>query len=365
LSRALAVLEGVPLAPHTTLSLGGAAHRYVRAEDDATIAEALRWARREGLPAYVLGGGSNVVVADEGVSGLVIHVATRGVSFSRAGDETVLRVAAGEPWDAIVAEAVDLDLAGLECLSGIPGTTGATPIQNVGAYGQEVSETIRRVRVLDRASAEVRWLDASECDFGYRDSAFRRRPDRSVLLEVEFSLRRAAPPTIRYPELARHLGGSRASLAETRAGVLELRRAKSMVFDPSDENHRSAGSFFTNPVVSIEVSDDVVARALETGVVAAADDVPRFPAGDRRVKLAAAWLIERAGTTKGLVRGGVGVSSRHALCLINRGAGTTAELLELAAEIRGSVQTRWGVALEMEPVLWGRGTPWGGPASSP
>jgi UDP-N-acetylmuramate dehydrogenase len=360
----LRVAEEVPLAPLTTLELGGRARFFVEARDEETIGEAMAFGQRRGLPVFVLGGGSNLVVPDAGYPGLVLRVATRGIQHRSEGERALCEVAAGEPWDAVVADCVSRGLAGLECLSGIPGSAGATPIQNVGAYGQEVAETIHSVRVLERraaaggaaaggAAAGVRELAPEDCAFSYRDSAFKRDPQRHVVLAVTFALHSGGPPTVRYPELAAALAGEAADLARVRQTVLALRRRKSMVIDPADPNRRSVGSFFTNPIVGNAKADAVVARALAAGVAAEAGQVPRFPAGPGRSKLAAGWLIERAGIARGLRRGAVGVSTAHALALVHHGRGRTTELLALAREVRAAVEARFGVWLTPEPVILG------------
>jgi UDP-N-acetylmuramate dehydrogenase len=338
----------VLLAPLTTLELGGAARHFARVETEAQLHASLAWAAERQLPVRVLGGGSNLVVRDEGVEGLVVAMGVRGLRWHDDGRVTA---GAGEPWDAFVAAAVERGLAGLECLSGIPGQVGATPIQNVGAYGQEVAQTIDEVRVLDRRTGAVRRLGPEELAFGYRDSALKRAPERAVVLDVTFRLAPGGLPRIAYAELAAALGDRRPSLREVREAVLALRRKKSMVLDPADPNRRSAGSFFTNPIVDAERADEVVRRALAEGVVAEASQVPRWPEGPR-VKLAAGWLIERAGITRGLRRGAVGVSTAHALALVHHGGGRTADLLALAEEVRGAVLAHFGVSLEREPVLW-------------
>ena len=351
----------VPLASLTTLELGGSARALVEAESDAEVVEALRWAAHEGLAVTVLGSGSNLVAADAGFPGLVLRVATQGIQIRTGhGEEAVTVVAAaGEPWDELVEMAVDERLTGVECLAGIPGSVGATPIQNVGAYGQEVAETIASVRVLDRTTLATRELAPTECGFGYRSSLFRRHPERFVVLAVTLRLRLGGPCTVRYPELARALGSSIAApdLSAVRDAVLELRRGKSMVLDPDDDNRRSVGSFFVNPVVDRGVADDVVRRALDCGAAALADEVPRFAVGEDRFKLSAAWLVERAGFPKGTRRGAVGISSRHSLALVHHGGGSAAELIALAREIRTAVAARFGVALQPEPVFLGFPTP--------
>jgi UDP-N-acetylmuramate dehydrogenase len=348
-----AVSSDVPLAPLTTLELGGPARFLARAQTEAAVAEALRWGDGRGLPVFVLGGGSNLVVGDAGFEGLVLQMALPGLSFQTSGDEVLVEAGAGQPWDALVAEAVGRGLAGLECLSGIPGLVGATPIQNVGAYGQEVGETIRQVRVLDRRTLAVSTLGPEACAFGYRDSAFKRTPERHVVLGVTFALRPGGAPALRYPELRDALTGREPSLAEVRATVLALRRRKSMVIDAADENRRSAGSFFMNPVVPAAEGERVAGQAVREGLVQGPAEVPRFPLPDGQVKLAAGWLIERAGIARGLRQGAVGISSRHALALVHHGGGRTADLLALARHVRDTVAGRFGVRLVPEPTLLG------------
>jgi UDP-N-acetylmuramate dehydrogenase len=347
----ITVATDVPLAPLTTLELGGPARYFVRADDEAAVGEALTWARQRGVPVFVLGGGSNLVVADAGFEGLVLQVAPPGLRFRGDGGEVLVEAGAGQPWDALVAEAVARDLAGVECLAGIPGFVGATPIQNVGAYGQEVSETIRRVRVLDRQTLAVTELQAQECGFGYRDSNFKRQPDRHVVLAVTFALRPAGAPTVRYPELLAALA-EHPTLAQVRTQVLRLRAAKSMVLSAGDENRRSAGSFFMNPIVPAEEAERVAAQAFGEGLVTDPAQVPRFPAPGG-VKLAAGWLIERSGISRGFRQGSVGISSRHALALVHHGGGRTTDLLALARVVRDAVAYRFGVRLVPEPTFLG------------
>jgi UDP-N-acetylmuramate dehydrogenase len=352
----LAVRDDVPLAPLTTLELGGSARHFVEAGDDEAVVEALRWAEARGLPALILGGGSNVVIADRGWDGLVVRIATRGRRFAEAeGGQVTLTAAAGEPWDELVAESVARNLAGLECLSGIPGLVGATPIQNVGAYGQEVADTIRSVKVVDRGSKRVHDLAPAACAFAYRDSAFKRDPDRFVVLGVTFALRPGGAPTLRYRELGDSLagGGGSTSLAEVRAAVLALRRKKSMLIVDGDPNRRSVGSFFTNPVVRADEAEAVATRAVALGVIAIADEMPRWPAPGGAIKLSAGWLIERAGIHRGQRRGPVGVSTAHALALVHLGGGSTAALLELAREVRDAVHARFAMTLLPEPTMIG------------
>ena len=340
----------VPLAPYTSLELGGPAAFFLEASSIADAQEALGWARRRGVPLFILGGGSNVLVPDEGFDGLVLAVRWKAVTASPEGETLgLLRVAAGEVWDEVVARSVREGWQGLECLSGIPGLAGATVVQNVGAYGQEVSETVSSVDVIDSLDGSERRLSAAECAFGYRDSALKRLDGRFVVTAVTFRLQPNGVPTARYAELARALEGKPPGLASTRAVVLALRRSKSMVLDAADPNRRSVGSFFTNPVVPSSLGAQVVERAKALGL----GPVPQWPQPDGRVKLAAGWLVEHAGVERGLRRGSVGVSSAHALALVHHGGGTTAELLALAQWIRERVETVFGVTLEREAVLVG------------
>ncbi len=360
----LRIADDTPLAPLTTLGIGGPARHFVTADDEPTLVAALEWARDRGLPVYHLGGGSNVVVGDDGVDGLVVHMTPHGIRFRREGDFTLLTAGAGETWDPLVTEAVRRGEAGIECLAGIPGSVGATPVQNVGAYGQEAADTVRTVRVLDTATLRASDLPAACCGFGYRDSIFRREPGRMVVLAVTFALTPGGASKVEYDELRGELGWSEvgappdpASLDEVREAVLRLRRRKSMVLDPPDENHKSAGSFFTNPVISRAAAERLKERLYAEGVPGA-EIMPAHAAGPGLVKLSAAWLIERAGIARGYRRGRVGVSTRHVLALVNLGGATAAELMALAAHVRGAVHDRFEVSLEMEPVCWGCDKVW-------
>ena len=301
------------------------------------------------MPLRILGGGSNVVVADEGVGGLVVKIALRGLTERLVDAGVELTVGAGEPWDDVVRHAVERDWAGLECLSGIPGLAGATPIQNVGAYGQEVSDTIVAVRALDRDSGALVTLDASACAFRYRDSMLKSgAPDRYVVVSVTYRLTPGGRPRIRYADLERHLamrGVAAPSLADVRDSVLAIRRTKSMVLDAADPNRRSCGSFFLNPVVAPEISDAVEARAGDPAM-------PRWPEADGRVKLSAAWLIERAGFTRGQRQGAVGLSTRHALAIVCHDGAAARDVLAFAHRIQGTVEERFGVRLTPEPAIW-------------
>lgn len=343
-----------PISPLTTLRLGGPAAALVQVTDPDETVEAVRAADKADRPVLVLAGGSNVVVADEGFDGDVVLLRSTGIRAERRGDHVELTVAAGHGWDDLVAHCVAEGLAGIECMSGIPGSAGATPIQNVGAYGQEVAETIRAVAVYDRHTDEVVTLSPDECGFGYRHSAFKGH-DRHVVLEVTYALRpdRNGGP-LRFGELSRVLGveaGGAAPLGDIRDAVLGLRRGKGMVLDPDDPDTRSVGSFFMNPVLPAAAWDALLERCgerLGDGVVP-----PQWPDGPDRVKTSAAWLIERAGFAKGYGRDGVAISSKHTLALTHRGGGSTSALLDLAREIRDGVEAAFGVRLVNEPVLVG------------
>ncbi|MGE5132938.1 MAG: UDP-N-acetylmuramate dehydrogenase [Gemmatimonadota bacterium] len=364
------VSEQVPLSGYTTLRLGGPARRLVEAATEAEIVAEVAAADARGEPVLVLGGGSNLVIADEGFPGTVIRIASRGVHREPGPDGGAgVTVAAGEDWDALVAACVADGLSGLECLSGIPGLTGATPIQNVGAYGQEVAGVITGVRAYDRQRADVVSLTAADCGFGYRTSAFKKQAQaaagpfagitgRFVVLAVTFRLARSPlSQPVRYRELATRLGvpeGGRAPLGAVRETVLGLRRGKGMVLDPADPDTRSAGSFFTNPVL-----DQAQFACLAERVAASRGEgtrIPQFPAADGQVKVSAAWLIEQAGFGKGH-RGpdGARISAKHSLALTNPGGASTAALLALAREVRDGVRRTFGVELTPEPVLVGTG----------
>jgi UDP-N-acetylmuramate dehydrogenase len=332
-----------PLAAYTTLRLGGPPGTLTVVSDPDEAVTTVRKAAAEGRPILVLAGGSNVVIGDEGFPGIVLLLRTTGIRVVDQGDDSVVvRVAAGEPWDDFVAHAVTEGYSGIECLSGIPGSAGATPIQNVGAYGQEVGHTIVAVHAYDRQHDSIRVMSPLECEFAYRKSVFKGN-DRFVVLGVDFRLAlsgESAP--IRYAELARTLGvepGDRVPLARAREAVLKLRAGKGMVLDPDDRDTWSVGSFFTNPVVSAEAW-----AALEL-------DAPHWPGDDGTVKIPAAWLIEHAGFPKGFAGDGVAISGKHTLALTNRGEGTTTGLLDLARTIRDGVRDRFGIELHPEPVL--------------
>ncbi|QHC30880.1 UDP-N-acetylmuramate dehydrogenase [Streptomyces sp. HF10] len=348
------VLHDAPLAPLTTFRLGGPALRLVTAETDAEVIDAVREADDSGTPLLVVGGGSNLVIGDKGFQGTALRIATRGVELRG----TTLELAAGEVWSDAVARSVEAGLAGIECLAGIPGSAGATPIQNVGAYGQEVSATISEVIAYDRRSGETVTLSNEECDFSYRHSRFKADPERYVVLRVRFELEDAGGMSapVKYAETARALGvepGDRVPLARARETVLKLRAGKGMVLDADDHDTWSAGSFFTNPILGEEQFAAFRERVRER----LGEDVepPAYPAGEGRRKTSAAWLIDKAGYTKGYGTGPARISTKHTLALTNRGEATTEDLLTLAREVVAGVREAFGITLVNEPVMVGVG----------
>ncbi|HVE72845.1 MAG TPA: UDP-N-acetylmuramate dehydrogenase [Thermoanaerobaculia bacterium] len=333
--------ENVSLAPLTTIGIGGPARFFFRATTVDELRDALAWAGDR--PVFLLGGGSNLLISDTGFDGLVIHLDLRGITVESEDEQAMVKVAAGEPWDDFVAYAVSHGWAGIECLSGIPGSTGATPIQNVGAYGQEVAETVARVEALDRTTGKVIWFTNWDCRFGYRSSLFKNyERERYVVLSVTFRLKRGGCATVRYPELQKYVdqrGVSVDDLQGVRDSVIAIRKRKGMVLDPGDPDTRSDGSFFMNPIVP---------KAEYENFARIAPEAPHFPSGDE-VKLSAAWLIEHSGFQKGFVHGNVGLSSKHSLAVINRGGGTAEEVVELVRMIQERVRAAFGVEIHPEP----------------
>lgn len=345
-------LHDAPLAPLTTFRLGGPANRLVTAVTDEEVVEAVREADAASTPLLLIGGGSNLVISDKGFDGTVLRIATRGVDL--AG--TRLELAAGENWSEAVARTVEAGLAGVECLAGIPGSAGATPIQNVGAYGQEVATTITEVVAYDRVSDETVTIPNADCGFSYRHSRFKSDPDRHVVLRVRFELEDAGglSAPLKYAETARALGvepGERVAASAARETVLALRAGKGMVLDPEDHDTWSAGSFFTNPVLDADEHAAFLARVAER--LGPGTEPPAYPAGDGRMKTSAAWLIDKAGFTKGYGTGPARISGKHTLALTNRGEATTEDLLALAREVRDGVREAFGVTLVNEPVTVG------------
>lgn len=348
--------ENVPLASRTTIGLGGPACFFFSATGVEELCQALAWARNEGLPVHILGGGSNTIFADEGYPGLVLHIALRGVEVHQAGEWVEVTAAAGEPWDELVRTCVEQGWGGIECLSGIPGQVGATPVQNVGAYGQEVAETIVSLVALDRWTLREVHFSGPECGFAYRRSRFKEEDrGRYVITSVTYRLAVEGRPTVRYAELGRYLeehadlaalGNGRPALLAVREAVLALRRSKSMLVDPADPHSRSAGSFFLNPTLTPDQARRLEERWRALG---GEEPLPFFPSAEG-IRVSAAWLVEQAGFRRGYRHGHVGISAHHALALVNY-EGTTGELLNLAEEIREAVYARFGLWLEVEPEI--------------
>lgn len=338
------VQENLSLAPWTTFGVGGPARYFVNAKSEAEVIDGLDFAATRKLAVFVLGGGSNLLVSDRGFQGLVLRVGIEGIVW----ENEQVRAAAGEDWDPVVAACVERDLGGVECLSGIPGLVGGTPVQNVGAYGQEIADVLESTRVLDRHTGAVLDLLHVECGFAYRTSIFNSsQRDRYIVLSATYSLRKGAPSQVKYPDLLKRFEGRPAppSLADVRRVVREIRAGKGMLIVEGDPDCRSAGSFFKNPIVTeaehLRIQNDVQ------------EPVPRYPAGTGNVKTSAAWLIERAGFKKGFAIGPAAVSAKHTLALINRGGAKAADVVRLAREIRRGVEDKFGLRLIPEPVFVG------------
>ncbi len=353
-SFSLKICENIPLAPFTTFAIGGAARWFVEAASEDDVAEAAAWARQRGAGLFVLGGGSNLLVSDAGFDGLVLRIALRGMGTAGDGaQERLFRVAAGEDWNGFVDRAIQENCAGVECLAGIPGTVGGTPVQNVGAYGQEVASAIDRVRAFDLRECAFVELTAAECGFAYRRSRFNATDHgRFIVTRVDYRLKAGGAPTLRYADVQRAMdaaGIASPTLAQTADAVRRIRWAKGMLIVEGDPDCRSAGSFFKNPIVTEGHFQKIAPRRPAP---------PRFPAGSSPgekglVKIPAAWLIEQAGFRKGYILGAAGISSRHTLALVNRGSATADEILALARQISTAVEERFGIRLEMEPVRVG------------
>ncbi|MGA3089733.1 MAG: UDP-N-acetylmuramate dehydrogenase [Terriglobales bacterium] len=355
----MTIQENVPLAPLTTLQVGGEARYFAELKREDEVREAAQFARIRSLPLLALGGGSNLVVADSGWPGLVVKMAIGGITTPSASETTgnavLFSVGAGVRWDDFVAQAVVQNCAGIECLSGIPGSVGGTPVQNVGAYGQEVSATIESVRVFDSQQDRMVILPNPACGFGYRTSIFNRTErGRYLIMRVNYRLKRGGAPCLKYADLQTYFASSRGaqktppSLAETRAAVCAIRRAKGMLIVPGDEDCRSAGSFFKNPVLGEEQFMELARRAAAGGL-----EIPSYPALDAQHKVSAAWLVEHAGFAKGYALGAAAISHKHALALVNRGAARASDILRLQDQIQRGVQQAWGIWLEPEPVFVG------------
>jgi UDP-N-acetylmuramate dehydrogenase len=347
----LNIQENIPLAPLNTFQVGGPARYFTEARSERDAQDAVEYAKEHRLPLFVLGGGSNLVVADTGFPGLVLKIGLSGIKMESEG---VFRAAAGENWDPFVALTVSRNCAGLECLSGVPGTVGGTPVQNVGAYGQEVSQTILRVRVLELETGKILDLDRAACDFTYRTSIFNTtRRGKYIVLQVTYRLLAGGAPNVQYTDVKKYLsdeGHSLPTLQQVRDAVRRIRQSKAMLLVSGDEDCRSAGSFFKNPVVSPAEAGRIQALA-EQRVPGKA--LPRYPAQDGRVKLAAAWLVEQAGFNKGYSRGPVGISRKHSLAIVNRGGAKARDIMALKDEVQKKVFDVWGVELHPEPVFVG------------
>jgi len=354
----MTIQENVPLAPLTTLQVGGSARYFAELRREDEVREAAQFAKTRNLPLFVLGGGSNLVVADSGWPGLVLRIAIGGIttqSTDTPGNSVLFTVGAGVNWDDFVAQAVAQNCAGVECLSGIPGSVGGTPVQNVGAYGQEVSDTIESVRALDLKQDRIVVLPKPACGFRYRTSIFNTTErGRYIILRVNYRLKRGGAPSLKYADLQKHFAERLAekktppSLAETREAVREIRRGKGMLIVPGDDDCRSAGSFFKNPVLSEAQFKDLAERAAAKGL-----EIPSYPALDAQRKVSAAWLVEHSGFSKGYTLGPAGISHKHALALINRGDAKASDIVGLKDAIQRGVQQAWGILLEPEPVFVG------------
>jgi UDP-N-acetylmuramate dehydrogenase len=345
------IQENVPLAPLTTLQVGGNARYFVEAASEDDVREAVDFAKAKGLPLFVMGGGSNLLVADSGWPGLVLKLAIAGVATYDDSDALVFESGAGVDWDSLVAQAVAADCAGIECLSGIPGSVGGTPVQNVGAYGQEVSETIAAVRAFDVKECKTLDLSSKTCSFGYRASVFNSlERGRYIILRVSYRLKYAGAPLLKYADLQKYFAGSAAmpSLGQVRDAVREIRKSKGMLIVPGDADSRSAGSFFKNPVVSDAQFEDLAQRAASQGFT-----IPSYPALDAQHKVSAAWLVEHSGFGKGFTLGAAAISRKHALAIINTGNARAADVAFLKEKVQQGVQRTWGIALEPEPVFVG------------
>ena len=343
--------ENVALAPLTTMQVGGPARYFVEASSVEDVREALRYANSRSLPLFVLGGGSNVIVADKGWPGMVLKVGIQGINHRHGHGTAYFDAGAGEDWDGFVAGVVTHHCSGIECLSGIPGSVGGTPVQNVGAYGQEVSDTIVSVTAMDVKTGEETEFEKDDCGFGYRKSVFNTSArGQYVILRVSYALPHDGSPTIAYADLKNFFANwdHAPTLAETRNAVRQIRASKAMLLTPGDPDCRSVGSFFKNPVLSVQQFEELKQRAAARSVA-----MPSYPAGDGQTKVSAAWLVEHSGFGKGFERGRVGLSSKHALAIVNRGGATAAEVVAFKDEIQRGVVEQWGVALEAEPVIVG------------
>jgi UDP-N-acetylmuramate dehydrogenase len=356
--QALSIRENVVLAPYTTLGVGGPARFLASIKHEDQIPEALEYARVHGCPVFVLGGGSNILASDSGFPGLVVRMEIRGIHPLDEDNSEFVSVAAGEDWDGFVQRCVDQNLAGLECLSGIPGTMGGAPVQNIGAYGEEVSDVILSIRALDLETNSIEELSGRDCRFGYRSSIFNTtHKDRYIILKVAFSMRPYGKPRIDSHDLRDHFAGrsKTPSIGEVRRAVIKIRDSKGMVLNQNEADPKSAGSFFKNPILDPEQVLELENAVRDRGLLAPAENLPRFDAPSGKEKLAAAWFVERAGFEKGYTKGNVGISPKHALALINLGGAKAREFIDLMGRIQEKVEKKFGLELQPEPTLLGFG----------
>jgi UDP-N-acetylmuramate dehydrogenase len=345
------ITENVPLAPLTTLKVGGTARYFIEAETISEVSQAVEFSRSKDLPLFVLGGGSNLVISDAGWPGLVLKIGITGINHRHGHDEVVFEAGAGEDWDKFVGFVVAHNCAGIECLSGIPGSVGGTPVQNVGAYGQEVANTMESVLALDLRDGQLHELCNQACGFSYRTSIFNTTErGRYIILQVNYALKHGGEAYVAYADLKRYFAGwsEKPSLANTRDAVRKIRSGKGMLLTAGDEDCRSAGSFFKNPILSPEQYHALTSRASGKNL-----QIPSYPALDAQKKVSAAWLVEHSGFSRGYGNGSVGISRKHALAIVNRGNATASEIVAFKEVIQQRVQEIWGVFLEPEPVFVG------------
>ena len=343
--------ENIPLAPLTTFKVGGPARYLVHATTADEVIEAIQFSHSKNLPLFVLGGGSNLVISDKGWPGLVLQIGIQGIEENSRDGKTLFEVGAGMEWDKFVGHAVGKKFAGIECLSGIPGSVGGTPVQNVGAYGQEVAETIDSVQALEVETLQARKIEKQECGFSYRTSIFNStQRGRYIILKTTYLLRPNDTPKIEYADLKKYFAGwhEQPTLSDTRDAVRKIRASKGMLITPGDPDCQSAGSFFKNPILSAEQHDELLRHAALKGL-----QVPSYPALETQKKVSAAWLVEHSGFSRGFIVGRAGISRKHALAIVNRDNATAADIIALKEEIQSRVKEIWGVRLEPEPVMVG------------
>jgi len=347
----MVITENVPLAPLTTLKVGGPARYFIEAQSISEVSQAVDFSKSRGLPLFVLGGGSNLVIADAGWPGLVLKIGITGINHRHGHHEVVFEAGAGEDWDRFVGLVVAHNIAGVECLSGIPGNVGGTPVQNVGAYGQEVSNTIESVLALDLRDGQMHELCKEACGFSYRTSIFNTTErGRYIILQVNYVLKHGGDAFIAYADLKKYFAGwsEKPTLANVRDAVRKIRAGKGMLITAGDDDCRSAGSFFKNPILSADKYQGLTARAAAKNL-----QIPSYPALDAQKKVSAAWLVERSGFSRGFGSGPVGISRKHALAIVNRGNATAADIVAFKEDIQQRVEEIWGILLEPEPVFVG------------